>query len=414
MARTRQTGSRVPPRDLTSQSQPLTGDSEASGRYLWIEFHPNGWAFARTFELEEEQAFLGYFEEFLPKKIFAPYTDTYKRRNVNFRDEFWKVLNLEQKNIFYALEEATRDHPFPCRDLLDATDDDVVALLDSMARMNIIAEIRRAKLERIRANQATPPSSHLTPSPAPRVEVVGPDQAAVVAQNPKEKVVKVITKGGSSKGGSSKDPKIVSDTKLNSNIEVVPGSKEEESTKLEDDLKTVRQDLQNEKFFKGLDDKEKKDLQTKCEAQADLQVARVDLQATQTKLDETLKELEDIKVKLGESEAKLGEAETKLGETTTELIESRSEYAILNEKYNNSLLNLGAEAYENTIQQLKILNPNLVVPIPFVPRTEVVGDSERVLGLGKKLDVASAPSSSRLPTNEDPEAVSKDATIHLD
>ncbi|KAJ1439207.1 FkbM family methyltransferase [Sesbania bispinosa] len=501
MARTRQTGSRVPPRD-TSQSQPSTGDSEASGRYSWIESTVRD---ANSFVVEDDA--IAYIAS-LPSTCF--------------------------KLIHPTVDERVSDHPRS----------------DSMPEMNIMAKMRRAKLERIRANQATPRPSHLIPSPAPRVELVGSDQSVVVAPKPKEKVVKVFTKGGSSKGGSSKDPKIVSDPKVNTDVEVILDPKgvsdpkttldpeenlqetipdaepfvdqdnkgkkrkelesssdpkdlksskqqrtdkeedlkkveeglkkaeedclaalqkavalgeknkmlEEESTKLEDYLKVVRQDLQNEKFFKGLADKEKKALQTKCEglqsqvkiaeddcleakaeidkAQADLQASQVNIQVVQTKLNEALKELEETKVKLGESESKLKEIESKLGETTTELVNSRSDYTPLYEKYNNTLLNLGAEAYENTIQQLKILNPNLVVlgsdpcayvinevimedsvhgPIPFVPRMEVVGDSEQVLGLDKKVDAVSAPSGSRMLAQEHPKVVSKDidVTIHL-
>ncbi|KAJ1407492.1 putative laminin subunit beta-4 isoform X1 [Sesbania bispinosa] len=80
-----------------------------------------------------------------------------------------------------------------------------------MAKMNIMAEMRHAKLERIRANQATPPPSHPTPSPAPRVEVVEPNQVAAAAQKTREKEVK--------------DLKVVLDPKVNLETEVVSGSK---------------------------------------------------------------------------------------------------------------------------------------------------------------------------------------------
>ncbi|KAJ1396799.1 hypothetical protein SESBI_32320 [Sesbania bispinosa] len=224
------------------------------------QFHPNGWAFARTFELDKHSWIT--LKNACQRKIFTLYTNTYKHRGVNFRNEFWKAinrlgmpifwrnpatdnplfnrwwtrehffqssnryyvlykqLNLKKKRIFDALDEATRGHPCLCRDLLDAADDDVVALLDSLAEMNIMAELRRAKLERLRSNQATPP-----PSPIPRMEVGRSDQAAMVVPKAKEEVAKGITIGGSSKGGSSKDPKVASDPKMNLDTEMISDPK---------------------------------------------------------------------------------------------------------------------------------------------------------------------------------------------
>ncbi|KAJ1376052.1 hypothetical protein SESBI_50357 [Sesbania bispinosa] len=95
------------------------------------------------------------------------------------------------------------------------------------------------------------------------------------------------------------------------------------------------------------------------------------------------------------------------------------------------------EAYANTVEQLKILNPELVVfgsdscayvidgaimedspngPIPFVPRDEVVGDSDHApdQGFGKKAEDPVPSSTQQPPPKEDPEVASKDTTVHLD
>ncbi|KAJ1396648.1 hypothetical protein SESBI_32402 [Sesbania bispinosa] len=90
-----------------------------------------------------------------------------------------------------------------------------------MAEMNLMAELRRAKLERLSANWATPPPSHLTPSLAPRMEIRRSDQAVVVAPKAKEKVAKGIAIGGSSNGGLLKDPKVSSDPKMSPDIEMI-------------------------------------------------------------------------------------------------------------------------------------------------------------------------------------------------
>ncbi|KAJ1409531.1 hypothetical protein SESBI_22586 [Sesbania bispinosa] len=547
------------------------------------QFYLNGWAFARTIPV---------------KKLFSPYTDTYKRRNVPFRHEFWRVvscpgvppfwkhprtrnplfnwrwtqehffqpsnryyvlrtqLSSEQEHFSSALETVAQKRPFSNWELLDAAKVEVIALLDSMAQRNIMAEMRRAKLERQGRNLATPPPTHSTPTSAPKVDNgEGSNQPVVVASKPQEKEVKITGQGdlvkdskeipegedqnekkrgesdpssepissepptkqqrtdvvgGSSAAGvalgaksvhpsvwddhfvlgrgpiraavnnfvyTSKDLTFLSDQSpvdvarkvTRSALQIASVARhmeesfvpvfrkaeedlqaaqreikvlkeqnkklEEESTKLVDGLKSTREALSTEIFFKDLADKEKNALQVKyddarlqiknaedsyLEAKAESDKAKGDLKTTQANLEKTLKELE---------------------QTNVELLKSKSEYTILNEKFDDAILNLGAAAYENTVQQLKILNPNLVVlgsnpcayvingvimedsaqaPIPFVPRMEVIGDSDQasVLGLGKKVEGLKVedpvPSSSQQQPKEDPEVASKDATIHPD
>ncbi|KAJ1401674.1 peptidase M23 [Sesbania bispinosa] len=152
------------------------------------------------------------------------------------------------------------------------------------------------------------------------------------------------------------------------------------------------------------------------EAKAKTDKAKADLDTTKTGLDKALKEIEETKAKL---------------------LKFESEYGILNDKYENVVLKPRAEAYENTVQQLKILNPKLVIfgsdpcayvidgvimkdslrgPFPFVPRKEVIGDSDQVSvqGLGEKVEEPVPSSTQQQPSKEDSEVASKDATIHLD
>ncbi|KAJ1376838.1 unconventional myosin-Va-like isoform X1 [Sesbania bispinosa] len=105
-----------------------------------------------------------------------------------------------------------------------------------------------------------------------------------------------------------------------------------------------------------------------------------DLQAAQTGLENALKELEESKKSRVDLEAKVSAFE-----------DTESELGKLQEKYNDVLLHLGEDVYQNTIQQLIILNPSLVmhgsaphaymdngvimvgalqVPVPFVPKTD--------------------------------------------
>ncbi|KAJ1409534.1 hypothetical protein SESBI_22589 [Sesbania bispinosa] len=354
--------------------------------------------------------------------------------------------------------------------------------MNIMAAMRL-AEMRRVKLERQRRNLATPPPTHPTPTSAPKVDnVKGSNQPDVVASELQKEEVKITGLGDSIKdpktisertdqgekgkkkreesGPSSKPINLEPPTKQqrtddvggSSVAEVVLGAKsvhpsvwddhfdlvedkdaaflsdqslvdvvgrqithigfeiasaarymeatlsafekaeedhqaahqeikvlkeqnkklEEESAKLADDLKSAREALSTEKIFKGLAEKEKK--------------------ALQVKYDEARLQIKYVKYSYLEAKAEI-------------------------------------EAYENIVQQLKILNPNLVVlgsdpyayvingvimedsaqgPIPFAPSTEVIGDSDQalVLGLGKKVEDLKVenpvPSGSQQQPKEDP------------
>ncbi|KAJ1407162.1 hypothetical protein SESBI_24479 [Sesbania bispinosa] len=93
-----------------------------------------------------------------------------------------------------------------------------------------------------------------------------------------------------------------------------------------------------------------------------------DLQSARTNLENTLKELKEAKKSKIDLEAKITASET-----------TKSELDELREKYNDVLLNLGKDVYENTIQQLMILNPGLVVhgsaPHAYVDNSVIMVDT---------------------------------------
>ncbi|KAJ1394585.1 Myosin-4 [Sesbania bispinosa] len=197
----------------------------------------------------------------------------------------------------------------------------------------------------------------------------------------------------------------------------------ENLTKIVAELDALQEASKNEKYFKALANKENNDLEK----------SNVDLKFQ-------IKDAEDsyIEAKAETDKAKidLENALKEFEETKAMLQKFESDLKNLNEKYDNTITKLGIKAYANTIEQLMVLNPGLnpygyVVngvimedsingPIPFVPREEVIGDSNHAPNQGFKLNSEKkveeqVPSSTQLPpSKEDPEVASKDETIHLD
>ncbi|KAJ1417463.1 P-loop containing nucleoside triphosphate hydrolase protein [Sesbania bispinosa] len=377
------------------------------------------------------------------------------------------------------LLRAIRECLFPCRELLDATDDDVIALLGSMVEGNVMAEMRQPcqlatvatkpqytkklitgaegdsakdpkvvlgeadrdnKKKRDKSDSSKKPTSSEPPQKEQRTYGAGGSSTMVVPPRTSFPIPFVwdehfVFSRGEVRGAVNhllysanensflKDQSPLGITRLITRRALQIAST---TRHVEESFLPVfqKEGLRNEKFFKGLADKEKKALQ-KSYDDLKLQLKHVEdsymeakVEAYQAKIDvaKALRELEETKAKLRKSE---------------------SDLKILNEKYENVVMKLIKEACANTIEQLKILNPNLVVvgsdprayvingvimedspnsPIPFVPRDEVMGDSDHALdqGLGKKVE-DQVPSSTQQPSSkEDPEVASIDATIHLD
>ncbi|KAJ1440460.1 hypothetical protein SESBI_02033 [Sesbania bispinosa] len=137
----------------------------------------------------------------------------------------------------------------------------------------------------------------------------------------------------------------------------------------------------------------------------------------------------------------LEKALNELEETQSKLKDDESELGEWSEKYETALTKFEPESYFNTVEQLKILNPGLVVygsdpyayvkdgiimedsingPIPFVPRGEDVGDSKPTPTQGpvptleqENKDPTPSPTQQQ-PFKDYPEVAYKDEAIHID
>ncbi|KAJ1408001.1 hypothetical protein SESBI_23854 [Sesbania bispinosa] len=135
------------------------------------------------------------------------------------------------------------------------------------------------------------------------------------------------------------------------------------------ELDSTQEALKNERHFKAVADKN-----------------NTTLQKIVLNLEKALKELEYTKLKLKQA---------------------KSDLEGWNTKYENIVTKLGPESYANTVEQLRVLNPGLIVfgsdpyayvrdgvivedsingPIPFVPKVEGVGDSEQAPNPDSKLE----------------------------
>ncbi|KAJ1412243.1 anucleate primary sterigmata protein A [Sesbania bispinosa] len=413
MARTR-TASHVPLRGSASQSQPPAGDSYVSDKYSWIEesvreansvvfeddttaymeslpeapcfelnrpamgdrmrvlnslhicpsqFYPNGWAFARTYELicnYCKAARVANAEECgQPAVVVAKLQDK----------ELKAVEQAGGSSTPFVPSGANSVHPSvwddhfvlsrgPIRAVVNNplyTSKDVTFLGDQIP-VDVARQVTNRALE------IASSARHMEENFLPLFEKTETDQLIALEEN---------------KALQERNKKL-----------------EEDSTKLVEEMKTVWEALANEKFFKGLANNEKNALQAthddvKLRAKADLDMAK-------TNLDKVLKEFEEIKARL---------------------LKSEFEYLKI---LNWNLMVFGLDPCVYVIDGV-IMEDSLQGPIPFVPRKQVIGDFDQtsVQDLGKKVEGLRVeepiPLSTRQQSSkEDPEVASKDATIHLD
>ncbi|KAJ1387081.1 USO1-like protein [Sesbania bispinosa] len=195
---------------------------------------------------------------------------------------------------------------------------------------------------------------------------------------------------------------------------------------LVEDLKKVNESLTVERHSKDLAIRDRDEIKEKyevtltqvkgaedqyLEAKEENDKMLKDLQSARTGLENTLKELEEAKKSKIDLEAKIIVSET----TNSELEELR-------EKYNDVLLNLGKNVYENTIQQLMILNPGLVIhgstPHAYVDNGIIMVDTlQGPIPLVPKIDdhqEAKHSGTDQQPQPQDGEVESKNRAINLD
>ncbi|KAJ1410444.1 RNA polymerase Rpb1 C-terminal repeat domain-containing protein [Sesbania bispinosa] len=513
MARTRRI---VRPIHAGSSSRPQqpADDSEGSEQYSWVD--SNVLDASSVVSEDDNTTYVASLPESPCFDLIRPTLSdrvSDRRRSNSTDDWFYMEHNFQSSSCYYVLrsqlhpeqerimqmfEQVTQRESISCRELIDATGDELIALLDSMAEGNMMAELRCTRRELARQNAAIPPPAQPTPTPTPKLDIAGgsifeqvaakvlvpqgtsPSDPIVdqpVAEVPKQKEIQAARQEGVNQDQPVFDPldkakrSDLEPTKLsgeaaiterrskqkrdersssekainlgsqpkqqhteikatrrllqvtsiirhmeNSYVPLLKRSEEERkasldqvkilsernqkleeaSTQLVDELKRGNESLKTE----GLAVKEKEELKTKYEGvrQQDAQKLKTDLESTQAKLEETLKDLEENKT------ARVN-LEVELAKSFATLQEAKSEVEGFKKKYDNVLLNMGSESYENTIQQLKILNPDLVGPIPFIPIDEA-GDTEKKAG-----ERIYPSSSNQQAPPQDEEVESKDRTI---
>ncbi|KAJ1400833.1 hypothetical protein SESBI_29269 [Sesbania bispinosa] len=538
------------------------------------QFHPNGWAFARAYEIicnyfGIHASTILFFHLFQvnrvagkgkvgwvtlknanQRRIFTPYSDIYKRKIVPFHFEYWRVvsrpgthsfwinsrlgipyfirwwtrehnfqpssryyvirteLGSEQESFMRVLEKVASRNPISCKDLIDATSNEVIAILDSIAKGTRMATMRRAFLTQL-AQNTVPQPLNITPGPTvipPRVEesasglqkvdvAGGSGTKHMVPQlvrrtkqkrdsravsdpegdgSKKQKQQWVELKVGSSDSRTpNKTPSVWDEhfirrrnatthlLKAASSVRhmerhylpLLKGLEEdrkealakvkvlsEQSQKLTEenkklyniaaslveDLKKANDSLDLEKHSKDLVIRDRDEMKEKykvtlaqvkgvkdqyLEAKEENDKMLKDLQAVRTGLENALKKLEESKKIKVDLEAKVSVLE-----------DTKSELEKLREKYNDVLLHLGEDMYQNTIQQLMILNPSLIVhgsaPQAYMDNGVIMIDTlQGPIPFMLKVDdhqEAKHSGIDRQPQLQEEEVESKDRAINLD
>ncbi|KAJ1433884.1 Myosin heavy chain-like [Sesbania bispinosa] len=181
MSRTRRSVSRVSLEGSASHVPPE--GSVPSGRYKWVDDVVRD---ANSIvSKDDDAAYLASFSEPPPFQLIEPTMEdricdcpgleSSEDWNCSFRYEFWRVVSRPGVPAFWRYPRTgvplfnrwwTREHFMQSSNnyyLLDAAEDDITALLDSMVDGNSVAEMRRIKLERQRRNLNTPPPANPTP-----------------------------------------------------------------------------------------------------------------------------------------------------------------------------------------------------------------------------------------------------------
>ncbi|KAJ1398744.1 centrosomal protein [Sesbania bispinosa] len=154
----------------------------------------------------------------------------------------------------------------------------------------------------------------------------------------------------------------------------------EKLAKTTEDLEATAEALKNEKRFKALSDKEKDTLQKNVDVLKE-QVKNVEDSYLEAKA-ETDKGMLDLEKAMAELEA-----------TKSKLKEAESGLVTWETKYEDHVTKLGPKAYYNTVEQLKVLNPSLIVmgsdPYAYVINDIIMEDSpnEPILFVPREEDV---------------------------